>query len=222
MVQKALLCGSSSYFKAALNGSFIEGESQKVELDDEDPEVFRTYVAWLYQGYLMSSEIRKEFPEPEEFEAHIVAVMIFADKRGIPDLFDDTVSMLVNYLSKTGLAARATIEQLFLIANTTPRRMLISDLVFDEIHFRTRIESQEIEQFPRAFVGDVLREAIKDQKRDYRTLGLHQGKVFCKYFHVHAKNRSCSSQAKNVYDGPATVVLPEQRPYKKRKTSDNQ
>jgi hypothetical protein len=48
-IPKALLCNSSTYFKAALNGNFIEGQTQTIELDDEDPAIFRTYVAWLYQ-----------------------------------------------------------------------------------------------------------------------------------------------------------------------------
>ncbi|CAD0094885.1 unnamed protein product [Aureobasidium vineae] len=104
-VQKALLCNSSAYFTAALNGTFIEGETQTINLDDEDPTIFRTYVAWLYQGQLNSQDIEGALDDPQNFGQHIAELIVFADKRDISELKNDAISMLLSYLYKNGLAA---------------------------------------------------------------------------------------------------------------------
>lgn len=44
-----LLREYSSYFKAALDGGFREAKERTITLDDEDPDVFRTFAAWLFE-----------------------------------------------------------------------------------------------------------------------------------------------------------------------------
>lgn len=50
-LHKGLLCSWSGFFKAALNGNFIETEGT-VKLPEQDPETFRYFVNWLYTGKL--------------------------------------------------------------------------------------------------------------------------------------------------------------------------
>lgn len=51
-VHKALLCRYSTYFEAALLGSFAESERRTLDLDNEDERIFRGFLEWLYTGEL--------------------------------------------------------------------------------------------------------------------------------------------------------------------------
>lgn len=50
VIHKKLVSYHSTFFKAALNGSFLEGQNNQVKLEEELPEVFNGFVHWLYTG----------------------------------------------------------------------------------------------------------------------------------------------------------------------------
>jgi len=43
-----MVCNASPVLKAALNSTFIEGQTQSYTIEDIDPEVFESFVKWLY------------------------------------------------------------------------------------------------------------------------------------------------------------------------------
>ena len=45
---KALLSHQSPFFAAALNGSFAEAKWKSVTMPDDDPDVFKTWIQWLF------------------------------------------------------------------------------------------------------------------------------------------------------------------------------
>ncbi|KAL8951250.1 MAG: hypothetical protein Q9222_002752, partial [Ikaeria aurantiellina] len=47
-VHKGLLCSKSAYFNAAFNSSFKEAVDGSIRLIDEDPNIFRYYILWVY------------------------------------------------------------------------------------------------------------------------------------------------------------------------------
>lgn len=49
-IHNTLLCAASRFFERALEGTFIEGQTQEVKLPEEHPEVFAFLVDWLYIG----------------------------------------------------------------------------------------------------------------------------------------------------------------------------
>ena len=49
-VHKALICTASPFFQTALASGFIEGAEQKVQLPEEDPQLFQLAYDWLYSG----------------------------------------------------------------------------------------------------------------------------------------------------------------------------
>ncbi|KAL8943397.1 MAG: hypothetical protein Q9216_001106 [Gyalolechia sp. 2 TL-2023] len=49
-IHKPLLCRYSAFFKAAFTDCFAEASTSSVSLSSHDPEVFRTFVCWLYTG----------------------------------------------------------------------------------------------------------------------------------------------------------------------------
>ncbi|THY70307.1 hypothetical protein D6C93_10538, partial [Aureobasidium pullulans] len=89
-IHKKLLCDSSAYFKAALNNGFAETTSQKIALDDEDPNIFHIFASWLYHPIIV-------LPSEDQEEEHLLKLYLFADKRGIVNLANDTITMLASF-----------------------------------------------------------------------------------------------------------------------------
>jgi hypothetical protein len=56
---KDLLCKSSTYFKAALGNGMSATTTQMITLDDDNPDVFRTYAAWLLQHEITTESLRE-------------------------------------------------------------------------------------------------------------------------------------------------------------------
>jgi hypothetical protein len=215
-VQKALLCSSSTYFKAALNGTFVEGHTQTIDLDDEDPSIFRTYVAWLYQGSLRSLDIEIELDDPQDFGQHIAGVIVFADKRDIGDLKNDAISMLLSYLEQTGLPTLEVINCIYELPKSAEISGLRQLLARNEVHFGDRLE-ENIDRWHPEYLATII--------KAYKELGSNKSPDpcfldrtnLCKLMHKHTTEQpSCTSLAFNQYLMiPRAGQLP---PKKKRKT----
>lgn len=57
MIPKNLICYQSAFFNAAFNGSFIEGETQEMNLGDVEGDIFAMVVKWMYQGEILQGEL---------------------------------------------------------------------------------------------------------------------------------------------------------------------
>jgi hypothetical protein len=215
-VQKALLCNSSPYFKAALNGPFIEGQTQTIDLDDEDPSIFRTYVAWLYQGRLNSQDIEEDLHDPRDFEIHIAELVVFADKRDIGELKNDAISMLLNYLQKSQyFASLEIIKRIYNMPKSTEINELRRLLAQEEVCFGRRLEKQ-IDHWHPEFMAEIIKVYKKNQDSYHRFLpGSRLGEEdLCTLVHKHAlKAPRCSSLIKNRY---VPAPPPAQQPPNKK------
>ncbi|THX68620.1 hypothetical protein D6D05_09349 [Aureobasidium pullulans] len=124
---KVLLCNSSTYFKAALNNGFSETATQSISLDDESPEVFRTYAAWLFEH-----EICQNVEELACFESHMFQVYLFADKRGIIGLTNDVVTKLCCFWSINNINKDITTEYLpQLSSSCTLYQMTLDSMILE-------------------------------------------------------------------------------------------
>jgi BTB/POZ domain-containing protein len=56
VIHKAFICYYSPFFSAAFNGKFEEGNTQNMELDDVDPQVFGILANWLYSQDVSDAE----------------------------------------------------------------------------------------------------------------------------------------------------------------------
>lgn len=131
VIPKALLCETSSYFKKALNGSFSEVKDKLIVLDEEDDNIFRTYITWLYQQHLDAERLREAF-DPVDYESHLMQLCIFADKRGIPLLHNDAITLLALSTLVVGPVRAFKITEIY---DTIPRgRALHRFLVDDMVH----------------------------------------------------------------------------------------
>lgn len=217
-IPKALLCNSSAYFKAALNGPFIEGQTQTIDLDDEEPSIFRTYVAWLYQGQLNSQDIEEALDDPHDFDLHIAELIVFADKRDICELKNDAISMLLNYLhTVTCPAAVDAINYIYNMPRTTEINELRRLLAYEEVWFGQRLE-KKIDHWHPEFLTRIIKVYKRTQFPSVRLLDSYFmfPTTLCASVHRHTPGASnCLSLMKNRYN-PAPPRR-QQPPSKKRK-----
>ena len=67
MVYEDVICASSKFFKAACSVRWVEGKEKKVSLPEVEPELFQSYVAWLYSG-----EYKLQAPKDDSEDAYYV------------------------------------------------------------------------------------------------------------------------------------------------------
>ncbi|KAG9635137.1 hypothetical protein KCU64_g15137, partial [Aureobasidium melanogenum] len=153
-VHKKLLCDSSTYFKAALTNGFVETRDQKITLDDENPAIFRTFVVWLYEKKL-NKETMPPSDEKEALQRHMLELYVFADKRGIINLLNDTITMLASRWAFTNVSLN-NIDWLFpLISHTSKLYQLLVDNVVLELQDTSEIRRRLVK-------GDLPRTALID------------------------------------------------------------
>ena len=97
-IHKGLLCSRLDYFKAALTENFSEAADQEVTLDDEDPEVFRTFNAWLYTDVL----VEDTDPEMQQWSL-LFRIYVFAEKRIIPLLRNAAIDEIIRAHAKRSI-----------------------------------------------------------------------------------------------------------------------
>lgn len=72
-VHKDQLVHKSAYFRTSLESEFLEGQTQQVLLDQDDPNVFDIFVQWIYKGdYNVQMALPEEERRTEEawYELH--------------------------------------------------------------------------------------------------------------------------------------------------------
>ncbi|KAF2813060.1 uncharacterized protein BDZ99DRAFT_437889 [Mytilinidion resinicola] len=93
-VFKGLLTYYSSYFAAALNGSFKEGVTQVVELEEDKPEVFEAFKRWMYNRRLRDQDPTPSWLKSTKYHQFLCEVFVFGDMRGIPGLKNMAIDQL--------------------------------------------------------------------------------------------------------------------------------
>lgn len=89
IIHRELLCETSSYFAAALQGEFKEAKEQRIEMLEEDVAMFQSFQIWLYSDNILTTNTRENWKIL--FDLHI-----FGDARGIPHLQNAAVDALIN------------------------------------------------------------------------------------------------------------------------------
>ncbi|THX36278.1 hypothetical protein D6D10_06800 [Aureobasidium pullulans] len=156
-IHKKLLCDSSAYFKAALNNGFAETTSQKITLDDEDPVIFRTFASWLYHpNIVLPSE------DLDIQEEHLLKLYLLADKRGIVNLANDTITMLASFWADQFVVKYKTIWIFSEILASSKLYDLILDSLFLELRGKISDTNDLLQaDLPRSVLVDLLDREMK-------------------------------------------------------------
>lgn len=124
LIHKAFLCHYSPYFDRALNGQFIEGQTQAVDLPEENTEAFATFVDWVYTQKLDSEPTigSGDAATPMGFSdamTLLVRVWCLADYLQVPKLQNLAINALISHHSLFS-NGRCPVEQLPLVYSLTP------------------------------------------------------------------------------------------------------
>ncbi|KAI4852050.1 hypothetical protein E4T44_01744 [Aureobasidium sp. EXF-8845] len=166
-VHKKLLCDSSTYFKAALNNGFMETKNQIIELEDEEHAVILSFILWLYDDKLNKKTLPAEYTNGA-LEKHLFKVYVFADKRGIKNLANDTITMLAAHW----MTHNVTLSEVTGVIRLISRKSKLYDLLLDILTIGLRhdvmltLEScrPDVLNLPKEFLLDLLLKGYKLSK----------------------------------------------------------
>jgi len=139
VIHQTLLCDRSKYFAKALTGSFEEGTTGIVRLEDVSPILFKIVVSWLYYGklfYTISDDVStieqafasfKYEEDVDKMKADdtatwpkqvLIELYVLADRLDIKELRVNTIDALITSMnrSKTTLEGES---YTFIDLNTT-------------------------------------------------------------------------------------------------------
>ncbi|KAL8787675.1 MAG: hypothetical protein Q9213_002106 [Squamulea squamosa] len=94
-IHRGLLMSKSAFFDAALTGSWKEATEGKIRLIDDDPEIFSSYVLWIYNQDWKSSRNGEELC----FDA-CCHLYVLADKLGSEALENSAIDQLCQYAAR--------------------------------------------------------------------------------------------------------------------------
>ncbi|KAI9848943.1 MAG: hypothetical protein M1838_000323, partial [Thelocarpon superellum] len=78
-VHRLLLTRSSKFFASAFNGDFKEAQIKTLHLPEDDPEIFKKFLKWLYGQPLVNAAA---IASTGLFET-LAALYVFAEKVGL-------------------------------------------------------------------------------------------------------------------------------------------
>ncbi|KAI9876317.1 MAG: hypothetical protein M1830_006774 [Pleopsidium flavum] len=152
-VHQGLICHYSSYFKAALSGSFKESKKGIVDLEDETEQTFKLFYLWLYSQKLVV-EVSREY----EAWLRLAELYVFGDKRGVPKLKNRIIDTMVAWNAQLDVVP---LPLNFLVYDNTPEfsplRKLLVDFVawgMDVLDAKTFASTQE---YSKEFLIDLVR-----------------------------------------------------------------
>lgn len=124
ILHKDLLCETSSYFQAALNGSFLEAKTQEIRLEKEDVTVFKHFQYWLYSRAILMTETSTNDIE----WIVLVDLYVLGETRGIPQLQNDAID---GFISKYATLRWTPLDQICRIYENTPENSPLRRLLVD-------------------------------------------------------------------------------------------
>lgn len=128
VVHKDVLCNQSPFFSAALNGHFIEGETQQLDLPDCDIKTFDHVILWLYQQRL--EPLSYFFKDGKATYFTLLDLYATADQLDIEGLRNAVVDRVAGLAEETNSVPTPTDTHILYesIRESAPLRELILDL----------------------------------------------------------------------------------------------
>ena len=155
-VHRGILIHHSGYFKGCLDSGLSEAQQNAIELDDEDPAIFKLVVRWMYVGRMtdtfikinMSNGHAQPNADDEKFpvlpQKTLFTVWLFADRRLMPELCNHVVNLIYAAISPSRSIDfdGGLVEMAF--SNATPdghlRRLLVEASTVGFINLRERVD----------------------------------------------------------------------------------
>ncbi|CAG8976469.1 hypothetical protein HYALB_00008059 [Hymenoscyphus albidus] len=91
IVHKSFICYYSPFFAAAFNGSFKEGETQHLDLEDVHPSAFAAFIHWLYTQRILH---QRGDLGPGATMGDVVELWALGDRFLVPRLSNEVLKIL--------------------------------------------------------------------------------------------------------------------------------
>ncbi|KAI7171003.1 hypothetical protein KC343_g14054 [Hortaea werneckii] len=203
-VHKGVLSFYSGYFRAALNGNFLEASQSGIKLPTEESNVVELAVAWMYVRRL---NVDFEHTKRADTGLLLCKLWAFADRRQIPSLANVAIDYLRSHVLT--LWYRPTHKMIqYAYANTSANAALRRFLVFfiavtcNRSSFNDQVERSG---WPQEAVWDLLLAVWQEtgagahpqnpNTKNTDTKKVIQDVVMCEY-HVHESGVSCKTAGK--------------------------
>lgn len=150
IVHKEFICYYSPFFDAAFNGSFIEGASQALDLEDVEPAIFALLVGWIYS---------QTVPPQDAYipRSALCALWVLADRLLIPKLQNEVIVAL-DIASTHFTSARPTgAASTWVYQKTTSRSPLRRYLTHLVAAAPPNSKEPKLELYPTELLIDVIR-----------------------------------------------------------------
>ena len=162
VLPKNLIIHHSTFFAAALNGSFLESSLNSIKLIEDDPAVFELFVQWLYLGKIDT--------EPEELEAYLMA-WVLGDKLGCSKFKDYVIIRIIEYHNNNYLNA-SSVEYAY---NNTPSTSELRQWALMQLWYESHIG--QLENGPDSWkTWNTLVAETKDLAHNLALLLIHRDK----------------------------------------------
>lgn len=155
-VYKELVCRDSSFFRAALTGSFAESQQQKVSLPEDEVSVFKVYQTWLN-----AQELRYTF-DHEDWWLHLSKLWIFADRMCAYQFSNKIVDAFFKvFFDNTELDFATPKVVNYVYENTASHSALRR--IFVRFYLQLAYRTIDLRSYPQEFLATVLRKLTADK-----------------------------------------------------------
>ncbi len=186
-VHKGLLCETSPYFRAALQGGFKEAQDQTIEWPEEDPKITKIFQLWLYSGIL---DFDAETLDESAWST-LVDLYGFAEPYDLPALKNSVMDIVLSYVIQDFWEIPWLVfNKVYSVTSPkAPLRQLLIDLA---VHRRTRswemdepvdTEGLFLRHFPKEYLVDVMLAEFDHKGSKEPGIGHLRG-AHARYMHV--------------------------------------
>jgi hypothetical protein len=151
-VHVGLLLHYSSYFRKALNPVWVEGHTKSITLSEDSPAIFHMFFHWIYTGEIYSTLTNGRIPISFK---DILALYVFADARGIPELCNAAVDVFFQKFANEWVFPSPSLAYVY--ENTLAGSNLRAIVVHLAVCCFNFCNLKQTEQnFPKEFLVDVV------------------------------------------------------------------
>lgn len=192
-----LLCFYSGYFKAALNGDFVEARRGMLVLETEEPAVFEQFIKWLYTTRPRKDEIDME--GRSGYFTSIIRLWIFADRRDIPLLMNEMIDDLLRSVCKTSRLPSGLLAELYdnTTENSALRRVVVDmykSLGGSATAAHMAQNADRYGDYPKQFLYDFTISVLQNRSQGCLSHDEYARRDMCSLFHVHEDGVSCTKK----------------------------
>lgn len=200
-IHASALESSSEFFRSALKKEWAKKDDESIDLRDQDVEIFKIYVNWLYTSQVSVESDPAETVKPTGAKytqlAHSYAL---GEHLCDTDFQDSVINSIIGYSRIKNTANNSSYpgpQTINVIYNNTvtnsPARRLVVDFY---VRFGTDGWTTDSITMHHEFLGDLSKALLKDRvllhKHEKNFTALVEG-IACKYHH-HDKGKPCQGK----------------------------